>query len=132
MCSSDLRVVSADGVGEGTDPAAALMRTMVDAFAAYERALIAARTSAALQAKRARGEVYNGSLPFGVGRDAADPNRMATDPREAAVVDEIRRLHAAGWTCRAIAADLAARGLHNRAGRPLHFTAVARIAARAA
>ncbi len=51
-------VVSAAGEGEGTDPAAALMRTMVDAFAQYERALIGARTKAALAVTRRRASVW--------------------------------------------------------------------------
>jgi DNA invertase Pin-like site-specific DNA recombinase len=51
------RIVSAAGEGtDSNDPSAVLMRTLVDAFAQYERAMIAARTKAALGAKRARGE----------------------------------------------------------------------------
>lgn len=38
---------TADGAGNGEGPEAALMRTLLDTFAAYERALIRARTRAA-------------------------------------------------------------------------------------
>ena len=51
------RVVSAAGEGtDSDDPSALLMRRLIDSFAEYERALIAARTRAALAAKRRRGE----------------------------------------------------------------------------
>jgi len=53
------------GVGNGNGPEAQLMRTMIDAFAAYERALIRARTKAALAAKAARGERTSLHAPYG-------------------------------------------------------------------
>src|SRR5207344_467275 len=47
------RVVSAAGEGtDSDDPSAVLMRRLIDSFAEYERALIAARTRAALAAQR--------------------------------------------------------------------------------
>lgn len=57
-------VVSVDGTGNGDGPEAQLMRTIVAAFAAFERAMISSRTKAALQAKRDRGEV-TGTPPYG-------------------------------------------------------------------
>jgi DNA invertase Pin-like site-specific DNA recombinase len=56
---------SADGIGNGDDPAAALIATVVDAVAQYERALISMRTAAALAVKRERGEKTGGSTPYG-------------------------------------------------------------------
>ena len=51
------RIVSAAGEGSDDDtPTSRLMRQIIDAFAEYERAVIGMRTSAALQAKKARGE----------------------------------------------------------------------------
>lgn len=64
------RVVAADGVANGDGPEAALMRTLLDAFAAYERALIRARTRAALAVKKSRGE-RTGGVPMGRGGRAA-------------------------------------------------------------
>ena len=49
------RVVSADGVAEGNDPTAILLRKLLDSFAQFEREMSRARTRAALQAKKARG-----------------------------------------------------------------------------
>lgn len=58
------RITSTAGEGDGTDPSAKLMRQIVDAFAEYERALIGARTKAALAAKKAKGERVGG-VPYG-------------------------------------------------------------------
>src|SRR5207253_1974262 len=58
-------VVSASGEGNGTSPADAFMRTVIDGAAQYERGLIRARTKAALAAKAARGERVGG-VPFGM------------------------------------------------------------------
>ena len=58
------RIVSAAGEGTDSDsPTDVLMRRMVDAFAEYERLIIGARTKAALQAKKQRGE-RTGSIPY--------------------------------------------------------------------
>jgi len=59
------RIVSAAGEGTETDdPAAVFTRRILDAVAELERALTAARTRAALRAKRARGE-RAGCEPYG-------------------------------------------------------------------
>src|SRR5262245_56508302 len=50
------RVQTCDGAGEGDTPEAVLLRTMIDAFAQYELALIRGRTKLGLARKRARGE----------------------------------------------------------------------------
>lgn len=107
-------VVSAAGEGEGTDPAAALMRTMVDAFAQYERALIGARTKAAMAVKKAKGERV-GAVPYGwqLGADGVQLERCEA---EQAVIAECRALRAEGWALAAIGAELARRGLTPRNG----------------
>jgi DNA invertase Pin-like site-specific DNA recombinase len=123
-------VVSAAGEGNGTAPADAFMRTVIDGAAAYERALIRARTKAALAAKAARGE-RAGGVPYGY-RLAADGVRLEADAAEQAVLAEVRELRAAGLSHRAIVAELGGRGLISRAGRPFEQTQVARMLARAA
>ena len=117
------RVTSAAGEGEGDDPASKLMRTMVDAFAEYERALIAARTSAALQAKAARGEKVGGVQSYGRA-DGIDAERTAT---ERAILECVRELRAAGMTVRAIADELARLGHRTRKGGHIAPTQVVRI-----
>src|ERR1019366_5979320 len=58
------RVTSAAGEGNGSSPADGFMRTVIDGAAEYERALIRARTKAALAAKKAKGECV-GQVPYG-------------------------------------------------------------------
>jgi len=119
------RVVTADGTANGTTPADAFMRTMLDGAAAYERALIRARTSAALQAKRARGE-RAGTVPFGFSADAA--GRLTPNAAEQEVIAIVAELRAAGMSLRAIVAELAARGVRSRGALPLALPQVAKIA----
>jgi DNA invertase Pin-like site-specific DNA recombinase len=124
--SAGALVASAAGEGEGDGPEAQLMRAMVDAFAQYERALIAARTRAALSVKSARGERV-GAVP--IGKRLADDGRTLTlDADEDRAVELVRELRGEGWTLRAIAAELDARGLRSRTGRAWHPQQVARMA----
>jgi len=118
-------VASAAGEGEGTDPAAALMRTMVDAFAQYERALIGARTKAALAVKKAKGE-RTGTVPYGY-ELAADGVQLVAHEGEQAVIATIRALRAEGLSLRAITTELASRGLVSRSGGRWHLTQVVRV-----
>jgi len=119
------RVASA--AGEGTDgaaddPTALLMRRMVDAFAEYERAIIRARTKAALAAKQARGE-RTGGIPYGC--SLADDGRTLEDnPAELEVMGAARELRAAGLSLRKVGAELEARGLLPRSGGRWHAETV--------
>jgi site-specific DNA recombinase len=125
---SGAAVVSAAGEGNGDAPADAFMRTVIDGAAAYERALIRARTKAALAAKTAKGE-RAGEIPYGY-RLAADGAHLEADGGEQAVLAAVRELRAAGLSHRAIVAELGARGLVSRAGRPFGQTQVARMLSR--
>ena len=125
------RVVSAAGEGtDGHDPGAVLMRRMVDAFAEYERAMIAARTRAALAVKRARGEATS-HAPYGW---RAEGGRLVADATEQAVIARVRALRASGLSIREIAAALNAAGVRTRSGgehnpRSVHTIATAQEAA---
>jgi DNA invertase Pin-like site-specific DNA recombinase len=121
-------VASAAGEGEGDDPAAILMRRMVDAFAEYERHLIKARTKAALAVKRSRGERV-GALPIGF--RAGEGASLEADAAEGAAIARVRQLRAEGAAIRTIAATLNAEGFRAR-GAAWHPTTVARLVARAA
>ncbi len=120
------RIISAAGEGtDGDDPASALMRRMVDAFAEYERALIAARTRAAMRAKAARGEaVGHPRLGFRVVN-----GRPEADPAEAAVVARAVALRASGLSLRALADALSAEGYRTRAGLPHNLRSVSALLA---
>ena len=124
------RIVSADGVGEGSDPSAALLRGMVDLFASYERAMIRGRTVAALGQKRARGEC-TGTVPVGC-RLAADGLHLEADPVEARTVAAVVEGRGAGLSLRAIVAELATRGMVTRRGGAIQLAQVVRILRRAA
>jgi DNA invertase Pin-like site-specific DNA recombinase len=121
------RIVSAAGEGtdgEHADPAAQLMRRMVDAFAEYERALIGQRTRAALNVKRGRGERI-GELPLGrmVGADGVT---LIENPAEARAVELVHELRAEGLSIRAIADELNRRGVPAR-GERWHAKTVHRL-----
>jgi DNA invertase Pin-like site-specific DNA recombinase len=99
------------------------MRSVLDAAAQYERALIRGRTKAALAVKRERGERISRHVPYGF-RLAEDGVRLVADEAEQGVIAIVRELHAAGMSERGIVAALAARGLVSRAGKPFAKTQV--------
>ncbi len=120
------RIVSAAGEGTDNDDATSiLMRRIVDAFSEHERLVIAARTRAALQAKRRRGE-RAGKLPYGyklVETHIATTRSRAGLPTQLEPVDEqltviarIHREHAAGLSMRTIAQRLTDDGIPTATG----------------
>jgi DNA invertase Pin-like site-specific DNA recombinase len=115
------KVVTADGVSAADSPEGALMRTMLDAFAQYERALIRARTRAALAVKRSRHEHTGGLRPFGF---QVQDGRLVADATEQATMRRARELRATGLPLRKIATALHAEG---RTARVLHPETVSRI-----
>ena len=116
-------VTSAAGEGEGSDPAAQLMRTMVDAFAAYERALIGQRTKAALSIKKGKGERVGG-IPWGY--DAKDDGQLVQNNEELALIERCRTMKANGMKLREIAHQLNEEGVQLR-GKPLYEVKVHRL-----
>jgi site-specific DNA recombinase len=113
------RVISAAGEGtDADDPAGLLLRRMVDCFSEYERALIRARTKAALGVKKARGERV-GSVPYGH-RLAPCGHRLEAEPYEQAAKALARALKAEGRTLKAIGTALVAAGQHPRKGGAWH------------
>lgn len=119
------RVVSAAGEGNGDTPADQFMRTVIDGAAQYERALIRARTRAALAVKKARGERV-GSVPYGQ-RLAADGVRLEPDAGEQTVLALVAELRAAGVSQRKIAGELTSRGHVSRAGKPFALMQIQRM-----
>ena len=101
------------------------MRRMVDAFAEYERAVIRARTRAALRAKRAKGLRY-GCVPYGfsVGENAA----LEPSTTEQAILDRVIVMQAAGAGRTEIARALNDGGHRTRTGGPWMPQYVARLA----
>lgn len=126
------RIVSAAGEGTGSDdPTAILMKRMVMAFAEYERLIIGARTRAALQAKKRRGERM-GQVPYGFAV-AADGVKLEPVPAEQAVIEKLNQMRADGHTLRDIAAELTRQGFLTQEGKPTwSHTTVSRILQRSA
>jgi DNA invertase Pin-like site-specific DNA recombinase len=109
------RILTADGVSAEATAEGQLMRTLLDAFAQYERARIRARIRAAMAVKRKRGE-FLGEAPLGHARHN-DGVHVAPDPVEQGAVARIRELRKSGLTVRAIADALNAEGVPSRGAR---------------
>jgi len=118
------KVLSADGVGNGDAPADQFMRTILDGAAAYERALIRARTRAALKARRAQNK-RAGAVPWGYDADAE--GTLRDNAVERGVVERVVALRAGGSSLRGIVKALADDGARSRVGASLQLTQVARI-----
>ena len=124
------RIVSAAGEGTDSDsPTDILMRRMVDAFGEYERLIIVARTKAALQAKKQRGE-RTGSIPYGK-RLADNGVDLIPDESEQEILSVIFDLNSKGLSLRNIASRLTSKGYQSR-GKAWHHQTIANIIAAAA
>ncbi len=113
------------GGGDGDDPAAEMLRTVMLAAAKFEKRMIAARIRAALAVKKRRGERM-GECTFGF---TAGPDKLLVPhPGEQAIIARVRELADAGLTQRAIASRLAEEGIASlRSGKPFSQTQVGRI-----
>jgi DNA invertase Pin-like site-specific DNA recombinase len=118
-------VASADGAGNGTTAEAALLRAVVAAFSAYERALIRLRTKSALAVLKAKG-CRTGGVPYGY---RAEGKRLVPDMEEQATVARARELRAEGKSLRGVAATLIAEGRRPRGGGEWAIQTVRRIVA---
>ncbi|MCC6597004.1 MAG: recombinase family protein [Rhodanobacteraceae bacterium] len=124
---SGAQVITPD-VPQTDDPFVNAMRGMMDVFAELERAMIAARTKAALAAKRARGEKTGGDVPFGF--TVVEGGKLAHNMEEVAVLKQIHTLREAGVSIRGVAERLNKDGVTAR-GKRWHKTTVERILGRA-
>jgi DNA invertase Pin-like site-specific DNA recombinase len=102
------------------------------ALSEKERAMIAARTKAALAAAKARGVVL-GSPKLAEARELATAANVANADRHAAnVLPIIREVRKAGaTTLRQIADALNARGVHTARGGQWHATSIKNVLERA-
>jgi DNA invertase Pin-like site-specific DNA recombinase len=117
------RVVGADGTGNGEGPEAGLLRTLLDAFAQYERALIRGRTKAALAVLKSQGR-RTGGIPYGM---RCEDGRLVADPAEQAAVARARELRGEGRSLRRIARDLVEEGRRPRSGREWAIQTIRRL-----
>lgn len=111
------RLLSLEGATtDANDPSSILLRRVLDAVAEFERAMIRARTRAALTAKKAQGRRI-GAVPFGF--DLADGGRLVTNHAEQKAIASAKRMRKRGKSLREIAAALGKQGITNKAGKPL-------------
>jgi DNA invertase Pin-like site-specific DNA recombinase len=125
---SGARLVTADGVTAEDTTEGQLMRTLMDAFAQYEKQLIRARTRAALAVKKARGERVSRRAPLGF---RFEGGRLVQASEESAILARVREMRVRGLSLARVAAILNAEGLLCRGGR-WYVTALARALRRAA
>ncbi len=111
-----------------TSAAGKMVFRMLAVFAEFERDLVSERTRAALAHKKSSGEAYS-PTPFGFRRDG-DRLVELDGSREALAI--IRERRAAGWSFRAIAAELTARGIPTAKGGRWASETVRKIVARTA
>src|SRR3954467_14292062 len=118
-------------LGAGADP---FMLHIYAAFAERERAIISARTKAALHAKKARGEPLGNRTTLAEAQaKGASSNRAAADQFAANVLPVIRQIQATGVTTLAdLAEALNARGVATARGRRWHAMSVRNVLARGA
>ena len=102
------------------DPTRVMFRQIVGAVCQYEKNMLVAKLKAARKRIRDRGRRCDGAKPFG------------EDPREAAVLADIRARRAAGETLEGIAQALNASGIPARRGGKWHGRVIARLLARVA
>ena len=109
-------------LGADADP---FMLHLYAALAEKERALISARTKAALAAKKAAGAKLGNPRAADAAAKAHAANRAGADQFAANVLPIVREIQATGATSlRDIAAALNARGIHTARGGAWHSTTV--------
>ena len=106
-------IYALNGSNEAT-PEGAFMNSIMDASAAYEVAIIRARTKAALGSKKARGERM-GKLPFGFTVDV-DGIHVVPCESEQFILRVIAKLRQSGYSYQKIADALNEQELFNRQG----------------
>jgi DNA invertase Pin-like site-specific DNA recombinase len=115
-------IVAVEGGANGASPEQRMIRQVLQAFAEYERKVIAARTRAAMLRHQASGRRMSAQPPYGWKVDPEDDSRLAKDQDEQAVIRRIVKLHAEGFGLREIARELDDEGIPARAGTWYHAT----------
>lgn len=122
-----VKVLCADGTAEGDDPSAIFQRRILDAVAELERRMIAARTKAALEAKKRRGEPM-GRAPYGFRYEQGE---LVEIPAQMRILNRILEASESGQSVREIARMLNKGGWTTPKGGQWYPTQVHRIVRRA-
>jgi DNA invertase Pin-like site-specific DNA recombinase len=120
------KIISLAGEGtENDDPTGMLMRRMIDAFSEYERLIIGIRVSAALQAKKTKGERI-GYIPFGY-KLQSDGVHLDKHSPEQTILEEMYNLREKGHSIREIAKIMNDKNLLNRNGNKWNHSSILRV-----
>lgn len=117
-------------VSEQIDTRSAAGRLVLNVLASvsqWEREVIGERTSVAMQHLKAAGRYTGGQAPYGYRLDAE--GQLVEFEPEQRVLSLVRHYRQQGLAVRKIANILSEQGFRSRAGKPLHFQAIARLAA---
>ena len=112
LAATGIRIISAQGVGNGDSPEDILSRRLQDAVSEYEHANIRRRTRSALQGKKARGKVYCKRL-YGYARCGED---FVPDEKEQRVIADMQKMRDLGMSYNAIAKHLSKQKTPTPAG----------------
>lgn len=116
-------------VSEQIDTRSAAGRLVLNVLASvsqWEREVIGERTSVAMQHMKAAGR-YTGNAPYGF--ELGIEGQLVESEPEQRVLSLVRKYRQEGLSLRKIANVLSEQGFRSRAGKPLHFQSVARMAA---
>jgi DNA invertase Pin-like site-specific DNA recombinase len=108
--------------GNGTSPEQQLLRQILQAFAEYERKVIAARTKVAMLNHQKKGRRMSAILPYGVMADPNNSKLMIENEEEAKVINRIIEEYANGAGLREIGRILLAEGITYRGKKWTHQT----------
>ncbi len=123
LVSAGAQLTTTDGASSATGPEGALIRTILDAVAQFERIQISVRTRRVIQHKRERGEKFTGHPPYG---KRTEGQRFVYDAGEQKVIALVCLHRHQGKTWAAICAVLTASKFRPRGDR-WHSTTVRRI-----
>ena len=115
-------IETVEGGVNGDSPENRMVRQVLQAFAEYERKVIAIRTRVAMLRHQATGRRMSAKLPYGWTEDPDDPARMVRDADEQAIIRRIVQLDAEGLGLREIARELDDDGTLCRGGQWHHST----------
>jgi site-specific DNA recombinase len=116
--------------GEGTDnegPEAKLFRSILGAIAEFERAMIKARTRAAMGMKRSKGEYLGGATPFGFDYQNG---KLVPNLEEQNVIAGVLKDREKAVPIRTIISNLNSSGVKTKKGKQWNISQIQRIIAR--
>ena len=124
-------IEAVEGGINGQTSEAVLVRQVLQAFAEYERKVIAARTKAAMLRHQAEGRLMGKIPPFGFAIDPEDSKRLVEIPKEQEVIKRIIRERQKDRGLREIGRELEKEGIPCRGHIHWHHSTIRKILRRA-